>query len=239
MRKNIPACRFVDRRYSTGMNLDDRPRRRTQGERTAETRTRVLDATLDVLTDRGYARCTTADIADRAGVSRGALSHHFETKEALVAEAVERELDESTTAIRGLADDVASGRLPLDIFLDRLWDMFRGRLFLVTLEHVTEARHNAALRERLIPVVRDFHGALDEIWRSYFERAGLSEAEIETTLNATLCLMRGMGLQTVLRDDPAYFGRLLAWWKSELTRLVTPRIADHPRPAQRRGNLRV
>lgn len=199
----------------------------------------MLDATLEVLMERGYARCTTADIADRAGLSRGALSHHFETKEALAAEAVERELDEATSAIRSLADDVASGRLPLDVFLDRLWDMFRGRLFLVTLEHVTEARHNAALRERLVPVVRDFHDALDQIWRGYFGRAGLSDSEIETTLNATLCLMRGMGLQTVLRNDPAYFDRLLAWWKSELARLVTPRLAEHPRPAQRRGNLRV
>lgn len=208
-------------------------------ERTAETRSRVIGATLDVLLERGYARCTTSDIADRAGVSRGALSHHFETKEALVAEAVESQLDESTAAIRSLADEVASGRLPLDVFLDRLWEMFRGRLFLVTLEHVTEARHNGPLRERLVPVVRDFHSALDEIWRSYFERAGLSEAEIETTLNATLCLMRGMGLQTVLRDDPAYFDRLLAWWKGELARLVSPRIADQPRTSPRRGNIRA
>ena len=221
------------------MSLPERPRRRTQEERTAETRARVIEATLVALLERGYARCTTADIADRAGVSRGALSHHFESKEALVAEAVEWQLDVSTAAIRALADDVATGVLPLDAFLDRIWEMFRGRLFLVTLEHVTEARHNAPLRARLVPVVRDFHRALDEIWRRYFERAGLSESEIETTLNATLCLMRGMGLQTVLRDDPPYFARLLEWWKAEMTRLLAPRRPDASLSRSPRGPLRI
>ncbi len=34
-----------------------------------------------------------------------------------------------------------------------------------------------------------------------------------SVLNATLCLLRGMGVQTVLRDDPVYFRRLLRFWK--------------------------
>src|SRR5262249_8381750 len=59
-------------------------RRRTQAERTLETRTRILDAAADVLRKKGYAHFRTAEVARAAGVSRGAQLHHFATKEKLV-----------------------------------------------------------------------------------------------------------------------------------------------------------
>jgi len=63
--------------------------RRTQAERTASTRARLLDATLECLCDLGYARTTTPEIARRAGLSRGAQLHHFPTKAELVTGAIE------------------------------------------------------------------------------------------------------------------------------------------------------
>ncbi|MDJ1157537.1 TetR/AcrR family transcriptional regulator [Chelatococcus sp. SYSU_G07232] len=159
-------------------------------------------------------------MAERAGLSRGVLNHHFASKEDLVVHSVEELLHSYTEEIRALAAEVRDGRLSFDGFLDRLWEMFSGRLFLITLEHITEARHNDALRQSMVPVVREFHAALDETWRNFFGRSHLSDGEIETALSATLCLLRGMGVQTVLRDDPAYHARLLTWWKGQLALLV-------------------
>src|ERR1700710_802942 len=63
--------------------------RRNQAERSAATRQALLDATLECLVEDGYANTTTARVAERAGVSRGAHLHHFQTRSALVAAAVE------------------------------------------------------------------------------------------------------------------------------------------------------
>jgi AcrR family transcriptional regulator len=191
--------------------------RRTQESRSAETRAKLIEATLAVLVERGYANATAVDIAAAAGVSRGALHHHFVGKDDLVAQAVDHLLKQSTAEIAAMAESVRSGALPLRGFLDRLWAMFRGRLFLVTLEHVTAARHNAELRAQLVPLVRDFHAALDRIWRGFFEGAGLPGAEVEALLNATLCLLRGMGVQSVLRQDDAYFRGLIDLWERTLS----------------------
>lgn len=98
--------------------------------------------------------------------------------------------------------------------------MFLGQLLLITLEHVTEARHNEHLRARLVTVVRGFHAELDSIWHEFFSRTDLSSTDAETILNMTLCLFRGMGVQTVLRDDPAYCQRLLAAWKMQVRLMV-------------------
>jgi hypothetical protein len=69
----------------------------------------------------------------------------------------------------------------------------------------------------LVECTREFHKSLDEIWGQCFSRTHSANLEIGTTLNATLCLLRGMGVQTVLREDPAYYQRLLEFWKSALT----------------------
>jgi AcrR family transcriptional regulator len=191
-------------------------RRRTQEERAADTKLRLIEATISILAERGYARASTIDIADRAGVSRGALTHHFQNKDDLVVQAVEHLLGRSIAEIGEMATRVRAGEITLAEFVDYLWSLFSGQLFMVTLEHVTEARHNTLLKERLVPVVRRFHEALDEIWYGYFAATNLRTTEIDMAFNATLCLLRGMGVQTVLRDDPVYYRRLLEFWKKTL-----------------------
>ena len=64
--------------------------RRTQRERSAATQAALLDAAIDCLIAEGYANTTTSRVAARAGLSRGAHLHHFQTRAALVAAAVER-----------------------------------------------------------------------------------------------------------------------------------------------------
>ena len=194
--------------------------RRTQEQRSADTQRRLMEATIDALYETGYARTTTSEIAERAGVSRGALMHHYSTKEELVTVSVERLLDETTEEIRTWLGRVRSGDLKLDDFLDHLWEMYSGRLLFVTIEHITEARHNETLRQSLMPVVREFHKALDATWREFFRGTSLSQAEVETVLTATTCMFRGMGIQTVLREDNAYYETLLQHWKAHVRGLI-------------------
>jgi AcrR family transcriptional regulator len=109
-------------------------RRRTQDQRSAQTRRALLDATVDCLVADGYANLTTSRIAAKAGVSRGAQVHHFPTKAGLVAEAVEhltlRVLESMTrelAQLRGSEDSAERG-------LDMLWHTFRGTLFQAVLQ---------------------------------------------------------------------------------------------------------
>ena len=70
----------------TSARIDAAPVRRTQGERSAAMRERVLNAGLQVLREEGYAQASVSRIVERAGVSRGAYLHHFPTKEQLFQE---------------------------------------------------------------------------------------------------------------------------------------------------------
>lgn len=68
-----------------------RPRaeRRKNTERSASTRRLILDATITCLNAWGYGGVTNIKVADAAGVSRGAMMHHFPTRQALIIATVE------------------------------------------------------------------------------------------------------------------------------------------------------
>lgn len=71
-------------------------------------------------------------------------------------------------------------------------------------------------------MIREFHTAPDDTWRSFFRHGALDGRDVETAFNATHCLLQGMGVQTVLRNDPTYFKRLADFWKTVLAGYSSP-----------------
>jgi AcrR family transcriptional regulator len=133
--------------------------RRQQSDRTAATRGAVLDATVELLIERGYAGTSTRLAAERAGVSLGALQHHFRTKAELSVEAMrfvtERLADEFVAAAPD-SDD------PVDRFgqtLDRLLVVFRGPTFAAAVELQLASRTVSELQKP----VSDLHQDVEAI----------------------------------------------------------------------------
>ncbi|MGL4288386.1 MAG: TetR/AcrR family transcriptional regulator [Phreatobacter sp.] len=195
--------------------MAERRERRSQQERSAETSTRLLEAAIDLLHDRGISRMPTPDIAAYAGVSRGALTHHFASREDLVTSAIARMLSHVTEGLFRFAEDINARGGTSDEIVDYLWTMMSDRLFYVTMEYLPEARHNDDFRARLVPVVKDFHSGLDAIWMALATSRGTDPERTRTVMTASMCMIRGMIAQTVLRDDPAYFAGLLDFWKEQ------------------------
>jgi AcrR family transcriptional regulator len=97
--------------------------RRTQTERTAATRSRLLEAGRQLFAADGYAAVPTQAIVDAAGVTRGALYHQFGDKSGLFAEVyedVERDLVTRISARIAAAepvDQLAAMRTGARLFL--------------------------------------------------------------------------------------------------------------------------
>lgn len=189
---------------------------RTQDERSAQMRARLIHATLETILECGYANTTLVAVAARAGVTRGAVHHHYSSRDELIVDAISHQLRDTSAEIREFAREAQGGDISLDDFLERVWGLFSGPFFMITLEHITASRHNEKLRGELTMVTRDFHRALDETWNTFFTIEDRPKSELATVLNATLCMFRGMGVQTVLRRDPAYYRSLIDFWRSVL-----------------------
>lgn len=136
--------------------VDDQRVRRTQAERSAAMRVRLLDATVECLVSYGYSGTTTPRIAELAGVTRGAQIHHFRSKEDLVVAAIEHLAQQrAQAAIRELGQAQASPD-PVAMALDFLWEAHQGPMFVATMELWVAARTDRVLAqhiERVEPLV--------------------------------------------------------------------------------------
>src|SRR6516165_7474076 len=94
-----------------------RVQRRTQAERREGTRSRILEAAVSELMDKGYAGFRVDKVAIAANVSRGAQTHHFPTKESLVLGALQKLYEASTESSRKLIDGLKPGDDVLDALI--------------------------------------------------------------------------------------------------------------------------
>lgn len=108
--------------------------RRTQLERTAAMRSRLLSATVECLVAYGYAGTTTHRIAAIAGVTRGAQVHHFRSKELLVATAVEHLAEQRIQAVMRQHCRQRDNPDIADAVLSLLWECHQGTMFIATME---------------------------------------------------------------------------------------------------------
>ncbi|WP_262272255.1 TetR/AcrR family transcriptional regulator [Microvirga yunnanensis] len=208
--------------------MKPRSRRKTQQERTADTTLKLLNATIDLLHDRGLYRMSTSDIAEAAGVSRGALTHHFSSKEEIIAAAISHQLRDATTGLHKMAEGIRQSGGTSDKIVDYLWQMMNDRLFYVTMEYLPEARHNKTFRSAIIPVVQEFHAGLNSVWAELAGQVGVEVEHALVLMNATMCLIRGMIAQSATRDDPVYFEALLNFWKEKMRREFMLKNDEHP-----------
>lgn len=108
--------------------------RRTQLERTAAMRSRLLSATVECLVAYGYAGTTTHRIAAIAGVTRGAQVHHFRSKEQLVVTAVEHLAEQRIQAVMRQHHRLHDNPDVADAVLGLLWECHQGAIFVATME---------------------------------------------------------------------------------------------------------
>ncbi|WP_253949240.1 TetR/AcrR family transcriptional regulator [Mangrovicoccus sp. HB161399] len=199
-------------------------RRRTQDERSAETRRLLLEATIQSLMEVGYANTSTAGIARRAGVSRGAQTHHYPGKMDLIVAATGEMFANFADGLESLAAELREGRLDLDGFFEAAWDnVLKGDWFYSSLEIIVAARGDKELRRQLAPLILDLHEKFEATWSRSFVAAEPGTVSARVAMNLVMNVFRGMAVQAVLRRDERYFREMLDALKAV--------IAVHVRPA--------
>ncbi|MBX9820807.1 TetR/AcrR family transcriptional regulator [Afipia birgiae] len=87
---------------------------RTNRDRTEKTRTALMQAARSLFVDKGYGDTSTPEIVAAAGITRGALYHHFEDKRALFRAIV---MDEALAVASAIERETPAGLKPIDALL--------------------------------------------------------------------------------------------------------------------------
>lgn len=197
------------------------PRRRTQSERRAETRRRLLDAAVESLIEVGYAGTTTRRVTELAGVSQGAQTHHFPHRVDLVASAFEHLAEQRIASFGERAGELGGDRAArLRTLLDLLWEDFSSPLFTVAVKLWVAAADDEELRERLVPVERRIYRSTVAVAREVAGELG-AEPGFERLLAVAMNTVAGLAL--VREFDPsgrAARGEVWAYHRAALERML-------------------
>lgn len=186
-----------------------------QEERTRVMRARLLEATVECLVEAGFSGTSTTLVSQRAGVSRGAQLHHFPTKNDLVVAAVEHiSATRGAELARALAD-APTGEGRTRTVLELLGEHFTSPIFSAALELWVAARTDPTLAEAVGPLEQRVGRQTHMLTAAALGVDGNAAGPREL-VQATLDLVRGLGLASTISDDTKRRARILDAWAATL-----------------------
>lgn len=179
------------------MTVPDRPRR----PRRADVRRRVLDAALEVFSERGYEASSMDQVAAHAGFTKGALYSNFSSKEELFLELMDQQVSKRVDTVAALQrfdplDARSLGKALTDAALaDRQWQ-------LLFLDYWARAVRDPAVRPGFVAHRRRLHDRLADTIGALLSDAGVSTGLTKSQLaTLVLALSNGVAIEGLVDPD--------------------------------------
>ena len=150
---------MVERRVNVAVDSEEPPIT-WQAQKSALTRDKLLEATLDSLVDLGYVKTTISTIVEYAGISRGSIQHHYRSKADIIAATIEYLNDRRLQAYRRDLFNETITADPLDHLIETVWKQLTERDYAAHQELVVASRTDVKLGKVLRPALRH----LNEQW---------------------------------------------------------------------------
>ncbi len=198
-------------------------RRRTQAERSEETRTRILKAAANLIRKRGYARFRTAEVAEEAGLSRGAQLHHFPTKDALVVATLGFVFEQAQVLSRRRAAAVNRPRDLIEAIIEDAREFFFSEHFKVAIDIVLSTSTNQSVRKQILEISRKARRPVETAWTEALASNGVPAQLASDIVALSLSLVRGMALRTLWDNDPKWFDELFLLWRQMIKVFLSAR----------------
>lgn len=197
-------------------------------ERTAAMRQRLIDAAITCLQELGYAATTTQIVTDRAGVSRGAILHHFPTKVDLMVAVAEYAAAYQNEFVRERLANVPPGMQVYLALTVATWEVILQPPAIALLEVMMATRADKTLAQMLPNVVQAFEERQrEDVWRMA-KRMGITDRKtVEAMVRLHRAAMRGLAIELNLSNNSEEVEasvRLLEHYK----RMVTGELITAP-----------
>jgi AcrR family transcriptional regulator len=176
--------------------------RRTQEERRETTRRKLLEAATDCIARFGLANSSLGVIAKHASVTRGAVQHHFGTRNELLLAVVDEFGQQLFTLSRNMDERLTPLAARIDRVCSRYWEIFSSPHFLAVIQIWLGVQNEPRINRSVLNRIRWFEVELDRQWIELFSDSVVGEKGLRAARHVTLGTMRGLALRmTYSRDD--------------------------------------
>lgn len=194
-----------------------------QEAKSAAARARICEAVARCLVESGYAETSINRVVEVAGLSKGALQHHFPSKEDLMA-ATALHLLGNATFLQLRSTSRPGSERETAAELRRTWTRGANTAeFRALLEILVRMRTDEALRQRLAPALRAWHDRAMSANRAGYLATTGREEDVELLMAINACVIRGLVIQEQYTRDPEYLDRIMTRWIELAAPLLRPR----------------
>ncbi|MCE7997534.1 MAG: TetR/AcrR family transcriptional regulator [Rhodobiaceae bacterium] len=189
------------------------PTQSTQGsQRSNEMRERLLQATLDVILEEGWVGASTLKVCQKAGVSRGAQTHHYPTKNQLFMAAIDQIAREYEASIEQSMATLPPERKTLRAVLEIIWQSCLDDRFLqCSVEAMVVARTDDNLQKPIADLDIEAVAAMRDL-ADQLSDAGPQTDRIRDCIEMSIYMFRGMVIERGMHRDPKYKEHLFEVW---------------------------
>jgi len=177
--------------------------RRSNAERSATTRSKLIQAAIDSLYEEGYSATTTISVAQRARVSRGAMLHQFPTRVEMLLAVAEYAVAEHSRLRRELLEPYDEGLKRFYAAADVTWAVSSRPSAIALLEIMMATRSDKDLRKGFTPFLRQWaqmrRAAAERMSASLGIPDAIDELEVLIALHQTV--MRGLAIELMFAHD--------------------------------------
>lgn len=201
------------------MNAEAKPRRRTQAERSEAMRSRIAAAAYETAAAGGISALRMRSVAEAAGVSQGALLHHFPDKNALVLAAIEQALTLAREDSHSWLDvDTRDREALLRTMLSEFRDFFASNRFWVALGITMDAAKDPDFDPAVRATVSSLRTPIYEAWVERLVAAGWPREAAMRTVRSGASLVSGGAIRRFWAEPDAISAEIEAEWLADRLR---------------------
>ena len=180
-----------------------RAKRRTNLERSADTRQQVIEAVIAILNRKGFSALTNALIISETGISSGALMHHFPTRQQLLIATVESAYVVLADYREQQLSALEPGLPRFRALIDLAWHSSRMPVGLAVNEVRIGARSDAELATTFRPVFTRIANQFGRYVSNVAHEAGLEvNDELQGLWTATSMALRSLAIDSKTYSRP-------------------------------------
>jgi len=172
--------------------------RRTQEERSAATRRKVIEAAIECIAEEGFRRATTTRVARRAGVTWGAIQHQFGDKDAILQAVMQRGAEELQGEFQRIPADLPL-RQRIHVVVERTWDVLNRPFFRAFVEVALATRHGADATPGLGGLQDKIVASLAGLWGELFPPDGAPTRRALAAERLAFHALGGAALESLIR----------------------------------------
>jgi len=174
----------------------------------------VMSAVVESIGEIGYPKTTATEIARRAGVSWGAVQHHFGDKEGILVAVLEESFNRFVDALAGPIEADLPLAARVSLFIDRSWLHFGSTQYRSTYEILINLPTDLAPAWQIEALA-----TWNRIWSDFFPERSIPRRQVVNIMRYTVSVLSGLATMNMLEGAPARSRKTeLGYLKDTLTR---------------------